>query len=69
MLGFDEIERVINVIYFIFWKCIMLKCLMGYGVIVFCVFSVLISILIKCIFCIGGVNFLDSYDYIICKSC
>lgn len=47
----------------------MLKCLMGYGVIVFCVFSVLISILIKCIFCIGGVNFLDSYDYIICKSC
>ena len=67
--GPDEIERVINATHSIFWKCTMLQCPIGHGATVPCASSVSISTPIKCIPCIGGVNFSDSHDYTTCKSC
>ena len=67
--GPDEIERVINATHSIFWKCTMLQCPIGHGATVPCASSVSISTPIKCIPCIGGVNFSHSHDHTTCKSC
>ena len=65
----DEIERVINNTHSVIWKCSNSECHPGSGLTVFCGTSVPISVPIKCVFCVKGVNFSSSHDYSTCQSC
>lgn len=65
----DEIERVINNTHSVIWKCSTSECNPGSGLNVQCGTSIPISIPIRCVFCVKGVNYSDTQDYSTCKSC
>lgn len=65
----DEIERVINDTHSFIWKCSNSECPPGSGLNVQCGISIPISIPIRCVFCVKGVNYSNTQDYSTCKSC
>ncbi len=65
----DEIERVINGTHSVIWKCSTSECQPGLGLNVQCGTSIPISVPIKCVSCVKGVNYSSTQDYSTCKSC
>ena len=65
----DEIERVINETHSIMWNCKGIECHPAFGLNVHCGTSIPISMKIKCVHCVEGVNFSETNDYSTCKRC
>ena len=65
----DVIVRVTNATHSEPWHCSNTECPFGLGLNVPCGTTISIDIQIKCVPCVKGVNYSNTHDYSICKSC